>query len=39
MGSFWDGMKTGNDLLPEKGRHESYLIAGGKKDAAIFEPE
>ena len=30
MGDYWEGMKTGVDFLPVKGRQSSYLIAGGK---------
>ena len=33
----WEGIRSGNDEYPKKGRHDSYLVAGGLKGAKVDE--
>lgn len=39
MGDYWEGMRTGNDDYPARGRNMSYFIAGGIEETAQFRPE
>ena len=33
MGDYWEGMRSGSNDYPERGRNTSYFIAGGKEDS------
>ena len=39
IGDYWEGMKSGSNDYPAKGRNSSYFIAGGNEDSAMFRPE
>jgi len=32
MGDYWEGMRSGSNDYPARGRNSSYFIAGGTKD-------
>ena len=34
MGDYWEGMKSGSNDYPAKGRNTSYFIAGGREETA-----
>lgn len=39
MGDYWEGMRSGSNDYPARGRNSSYFIAGGTKDMPQFKPE